>query len=109
MALQLSFENDMGLTGDYWRINSVAIDFVNQAAEVNISLYKDAAAYAAGKSSMYLRSYTYTTADDDGVGGTVDNFTGIFDYATLNQSVNSVAGTYTKLKLEPDFAGAVDV
>lgn len=104
MALQLTYENEMGLTGNYWRIAEVSIDFVNQVARIRIDLYKDAAAYSAGKAAMATKEYVYTTNDDN-----VDNFTGYFDYATLNQTVNSVAGTYTKLKTESDFVGAVDV
>ena len=100
----MSFENNEGNTGNYWRIREVSISFENQTAFISVFLYKDQAAFDAGKKHMHQETFGYTS-DDDGV----DRFNGSFDYATLNNAVNTVAATETKLLTESFFSGATQV
>jgi len=52
MALQKSFENSAGFTGDYWRIEDVHMERRNMQMDVRFGLFKSASDRTAGKSEM---------------------------------------------------------
>lgn len=52
MALQKSFENSSGNTGDFWRIDSLTLERVGRTMEVRINLYKSKTLRDGGKRRM---------------------------------------------------------
>lgn len=107
MALQLNYTNDQDFTGNYWRISHFNINYKPNLVECRVSLFKDAAAAAAGKAPMLENNYVWQ--EDDGEGGP-DEFTGWFDSATLDVvSQNPQERAYVKLKTLTEFTGAIDV
>lgn len=100
MALQLSFENNQGVTGNYWRIRNLKFDYYHPEIFADVELFVDAAAKASGKQPIEVRKYQWIDAD----------FTGWFDSATLDVvNQNPQERAYVKLKTLPEFSGAVDV
>ncbi len=52
MALQKTKELASGITGNYWKILQVNIDYLNSTSHVTIALYVDEEARAAGKNPL---------------------------------------------------------
>jgi len=104
MALQLSHTAASGVSGDYWRICDLNINYDREECHCKLALFKDAAASAAGNTPLEVHQYDWSGAD----------FTGSFDSATLDVvSQNPQERAYEKLKasvtVPADFSTASDV
>jgi len=100
MALELSYENAQGVTGNYWKIKSLRFDYSHPEVFLDVELFVSAAARSAGKQPVEVRKYQWIDTD----------FTGWFDSATLDVvNQNPQERAYVKLKTLPEFSGAVDV
>lgn len=89
MALQLTQEHSSGVSGNYWHVTHLSLNRETDCLEVRIALYKDAAAYAAGKTELCFLNRAFTSITP--------------------ATEDLIAFAYTKLKLLPEFVGAVDV
>ena len=104
MALQLAVENEQGVSGNYWKIDTVKFNFSPiDSVVIKVNQFLDAAASAALKTPLKTLEYSLTTE-------TPDDFTGVFDAATLDTvSYNPQERAYVYLKTLPEFSGATDV
>jgi len=97
MALELSKTLDTGHSGNYWRIISQQIDYVNSASVTFLALYKDKAARDNGAEyTKIVRPFKWNGADFP------------FGVAAMDLK-NPVEMAYEKIKLNADFTNALDV
>jgi len=54
MALQKSFENEAGQTGDYWRVDDIHMERAGMKMDVRLGLYKSKADRDGGKRPMNI-------------------------------------------------------
>ncbi len=97
MALQLSEEQATGVTGEYWKIESIALTGEQQST-VRIRLYKDSAARVAGKEAMKELVYMWAGANNPLLIADMDL-----------EDNNPFKLAYDKLKTLDEFDGALDV
>jgi hypothetical protein len=88
MAIIKQYENENGVTVEYWNIGAVQEDFKGRGTEVTIYGYVSQAAREAGKNPPEARKFTLS--GDDYVAGA--------DRAQL----------YAIIKQRPEFEGAQD-
>lgn len=69
MALEMSYTNGEGFTGNYWKVLRYECDQMSKVANYLIALYKDQAARTAGKSPMYVQPYGVSGATFDAMFG----------------------------------------
>ena len=68
IALQKNFESPDGFTGNYWKLGLIPIIFGSEIVSVQVELYKDAAAYAAGKGAMLVQQHDLTGFSEAALG-----------------------------------------
>jgi hypothetical protein len=89
MALFLKKEFDSGFEGSYWRIGRICWEQPSNLT-VHVAVYKDSSARSSGKAPFDVETYNLTMQS----------------FEELNMSL--LGACYSKLKLLPEFAGAVD-
>jgi hypothetical protein len=104
MALQKSLALPSGVSGDYWKVTELVIDYLRPAATCQVALYKDATARQAGAAPLYKKSFVWSDEE------AAEEFEGLFDADTLSEDgVNPQSQAYVKLKTLAEFSGATDV
>ena len=102
MALQKSFENSQGHTGDYWRVDAINMERSGMKLEARLNLYRSMADRNGGKRRMDTQKVI------------------VFDIPAGSTSINQlVGGIYTQAKTTPTsdqspdevpfFSDAVDI
>ena len=95
MGLQLSKELDSGVVGDYYKIENIFMR--DNQTRCLVSFYKDQAARDAGKESLTKLDFNFEGGDE----------LQVVDMDLVNS--NPYTLVYEKLKLLPEFSGALDV
>ena len=93
MALNKDFELSSGVSGNYWKVNSIEIDKVVSDTKVTVGLYKDEGARKAGKTPMHVVAF-HIEGDKCGEVAVGNNVTGL---------------VYEWLKARPEFEVSQDV
>ena len=94
MALQLSKTNSEGNSGNYWKITSTTVDWMNSNCSCMISLFKDAQARTDKKSSMDRLVFVFDSA--------------VFPFVAGDEE-DQLAILYSLIKAKEEFTGAQDV
>jgi leucyl aminopeptidase (aminopeptidase T) len=95
MALQKSQQLETGFIATYFRVARILIDQFEGRAQVQVVLYKDKAARAAGSAPVWSREFLF------------EGDANPFSIANMD-SENPLALAYAKLKELPEFEGAQD-
>lgn len=98
MALQLTQEQASGISGNYWKIDSVRLGKNDSFCECIVTLYKDSDASAAAKLPLTSKVFLWSGADNPCPLATLD---------LVDQ--NPFQLCYNKLKTLDEFDGALDV
>lgn len=92
MSLKLAVELTNGVSGNYWRISEVIINFVGTSSVVVISQYLNKAAFLDGKQPIQTMQLQLNGTD--------------FPFSS-GQLANVVHTAYTKLQETAQFTGAI--
>lgn len=95
MAIQLTKELDSGVEASYHRITGLSLDMPNQAAQIQVSGYKDAAARQTGKQPIARRTLRVF---GEGYPFTVEAMT----------AANVIALAYRYIKMQDEYAAGTD-
>jgi hypothetical protein len=98
MALQISKEQDTGITVSYWKVTGVVYDAKNDTIQVQVGGYKDQTARADNKSIILSMNF-----DANGT-----EFTDYFSDGVL-ATKSLLNACYIYLKTKSEFTSAVDV
>jgi hypothetical protein len=102
MALQKSFENSQGHTGDYWRVDQITMERQGMKLEARLNLYKSKADRNGGKRRM--NEQQTLVFDIPPVGTTLSQLiAGIYSQAKTTPTTDQSPGD------TPFFEGATDV
>ena len=105
MALQISYEDEHGTThgSSYNRIVQVHRRIDLSWARVQVAIFKDAAASAAGKTPVDFATYVF----DSTTATTYDDLFSVANLAPAN--ANPAKNAYDHIKTLPEWTGATDV
>lgn len=92
MAIKLPKTLPSGVTGDYWILSGLQLNFIEKRAIVHASLYLNEEAYGQGRAMIFLQTFTLEGAD-----------------FPVNDGSDLIAYAYKKIMDQPEFAGAMIV
>ena len=96
MGLKKSIELETGVSGEYWSVHKIDIDFDNKTALADVQLFINRAAKKSSKVALASKTLVWSGAE--------------FPFKPADMDAkNPVAITYDKIKLSAEFLDATDV
>ena len=103
MALQKNLQLNNGVSGNYWKITGIIMDFIIGVAEVHIALYLSKAIRDGRATPISNQTFTYGVTQ-----GQMKPKPFPFTVETMDKS-NPIAIAYNEIKKELFFQDAEDV
>ena len=96
MGLKKSVDLETGVSGEYWSVHKIDIDFDNKIASADVQLFINRAAKKAGKVALASKTLTWAAPN--------------FPFKPSDMDVkNPITIAYDNIKLDPSFGDATDV